>query len=590
MKKYYIELMDKVLSAYAEEDIIEYFERVKRDGLKEHGFPRLTACIGILISKGRRAELLPLFCDMMELCCSEIPRVKAANDFSVREIVCALYEVERAGAVPREMLDRWRDGLSKIVPEECYTVYATDESSAVRNWALFTGVSEYFRLRYLGLPISEFVEIQIGSQMKWIDEMGMYQDYDVIHNPTMYDAVSRMLFSLLLRGGYRGRYYDTVSEFLHRGAVCSLKMQSALGELPFGGRSNQFLHNEATVAAVFEFEATRLREKEDGAFALEFDKARAAAIKNIEEYLNCKPISHVKNRFAISSGFGCEGYAYFDKYMVTAASNLYAAYCLCDGVGEVRSESLSEGAYSFKTTEHFHKVFLRAGEYSAEFDLNADLRYDASGLGRFCRLGAPSVIAMNLPCPREHKFKVDISEKAPLSICPGTRAGGEWHFATDTEHRLVSLFDSECGSSARNFTAADSFDEKSREGEKIFAAQSSFAKGDYAAAELSAVLSGEEIRTEYLLSGEGLSLTVFGKEAALMLPAFHFNGAEYSEILNTGSTLCVKFGGWECVYEVDGEIFDLGQFSANRNGHYKGFAAYGGGDILRVKIKIEKQK
>ncbi len=61
MKDRYIKLMAKTLAAYSDAHIDEYFERVRREGLTEHGFPRLTANLGILIAHGYRTELLPLF-------------------------------------------------------------------------------------------------------------------------------------------------------------------------------------------------------------------------------------------------------------------------------------------------------------------------------------------------------------------------------------------------------------------------------------------------------------------------------------------------------------------------------------------------
>ena len=61
MNKRYLDLMEKTLTAYSDEHIINYFGRVRSEGLTEHGFPRLTANIGILIANGRRHDLLPIF-------------------------------------------------------------------------------------------------------------------------------------------------------------------------------------------------------------------------------------------------------------------------------------------------------------------------------------------------------------------------------------------------------------------------------------------------------------------------------------------------------------------------------------------------
>ena len=80
MDKRYLDLMEKALSAYTDEHILHYFNETKKSGLTEHGFPRLTANIGILVANGRREDLLPIFQEMMEFCCKNIPTVKAAND------------------------------------------------------------------------------------------------------------------------------------------------------------------------------------------------------------------------------------------------------------------------------------------------------------------------------------------------------------------------------------------------------------------------------------------------------------------------------------------------------------------------------
>ncbi|MBQ6596267.1 MAG: hypothetical protein IJH79_01830, partial [Lentisphaeria bacterium] len=71
-KERYIDIMEKVLSAYTTEHIDRYYNDVKTGGLKEHGFPRLTADIGILIAHGRRTDLKERLAQMMDLCCDEM--------------------------------------------------------------------------------------------------------------------------------------------------------------------------------------------------------------------------------------------------------------------------------------------------------------------------------------------------------------------------------------------------------------------------------------------------------------------------------------------------------------------------------------
>ena len=116
MKERYLDLMEKALSAYTDAHIQRYFDDVKTNGLKEHGFPRLTANIGILIAHGRRTDLLPMFIEMMSVCCKMFlrPYVKAANEFSVREVLCCIAEVEAAGVVDGEIISAWKADLAAI--------------------------------------------------------------------------------------------------------------------------------------------------------------------------------------------------------------------------------------------------------------------------------------------------------------------------------------------------------------------------------------------------------------------------------------------------------------------------------------------
>ena len=88
MKDRYLRIMARSLSAYPAPHIRRYLDEVKENGLIEHGFPRLTANISILLSLGVRTDLAPLFCEMLDLCCEQIPRVKAANRNGHYRVFC----------------------------------------------------------------------------------------------------------------------------------------------------------------------------------------------------------------------------------------------------------------------------------------------------------------------------------------------------------------------------------------------------------------------------------------------------------------------------------------------------------------------
>jgi len=558
LKDRYIELMERVLSAYSDAHIQRYFDDVKQNGLTEHGFPRLTANIGILIAHGRRSDLLPIFLEMMEFCCKTISKVKAANDFSVREIICCLWEIEKSGVVDCKTTERWRAYLRKIEPTICYTKYATSTTDTVRNWALFSAVSEYFRLKAGLCDTMEFIELQLAQQLQWFDENGMYMDKldSQNHHPIVYDIVPRGLMVLLLNQGYCGKHYDAIDAILKKSALLTLKMQSPTGEIPFGGRSNQFLHNEAWLCILFEFEARRYAKMGDDQMAARFKAATLKALSAVEAWLEKEPIRHIKNRFPTETKYGCEGYAYFDKYMITAASFLYAAYTICDDTIPA-DECAEENASVFATSAHFHKLFLKNGGYGVEFDLDADTHYDANGLGRVHRAGAPSAICLSCPCPKNPSYVVDIDTPQAFSVCAAIKTKDGWKLAAGDEVTFEMLEAKIAGEHARAIL------------------KTTFPTGIC-------------VCERYEVGATGVTVAIEGDgEIAFALPTFAYDGEKRSVILQEEKTLTIVYEGWRCRYTTDGEIANLGKIAANRNGHYYMYLATGR-NRLGVNIRIEK--
>ncbi len=548
MREKYLELMKKALSAYSDEHIREYFERVKTEGLTEHGFPRLTVNLGVLIAHGYRQDLAPLFTEMMDLCCEQIPKVKAANDFSVREIVFCLLELERLGKFLSD-IERWKALLGAIVPENCYDKFATDADDVIGNWALFSALSEFARMKLTGCDSEDFLELQLENQLQRFDENGMYMDNlkEDNHQPIVYDLVPRYLLTLLLHFGYRGKFYGQIDAMLKSTALMTLKMQSLTGEIAFGGRRNQFVHNEGMLAIIFEYEANRYARLGDLETASRFKAATARALEVTEYWLGKEPIRHIKNRFPTETRYGCEKYAYFDKYMITAASHLFSAYMICDdGIG---AAEFDDSDACFMTSGHFHKLFMRSGGYFLEFDTDGDPHYDASGLGRVHRHGAPSPICLSLPCPGKPKYSVCADEQTPASLCPGKMIDGEPVFACDTYEKI-----------------------------KVVHHSSNSATLGYPLG----------LRADYNIDTDGVRVTVYSEGKILhMLPAFAFDGENERVTSLENNVLRIEYDGYVCRYTASGTIKELGKTARNRNGFYRLYYAEGV-DNLTVKIEIIK--
>ena len=560
MKKSFLDLMEKTLSAYSKEQIISYFNNVKQNGLKEHGFPRLTCNIGILIKNGRCKELLPHFIEMMDFCCQNIPLVKAANDFSVREIVCCLQELEVCPLIEKEKLNKWKENISKINPKTCYSVYATSESDLVHNWALFTAVSEYFRLTAgLGGDM-DFIELQLASQMKRLDKNGMYIDWELNANnqAMVYDLVPRMLFCLLLKRGYRGKYFTQIDNALKKAGLATLKMQSVSGEIPFGGRSNMFLHNEATLSCVLEYEAERYYLLGNFSLAGKFKSASNLAFNSIKYWLNKPLITHVKNNFDLNTLFGCEDYAYFDKYMITLSSFIYASSLLCNNkIKPIKDNYLS----LFTTSKSFNKTFAKVGGYFVQINTNGDNCYDSSGIGRIHKKGAPPIICLSMPFVEHPHYVTEQNYIGhSFSICP---------VIINSENNL------EFGST---LNVAYKLKEKVIKPNSILL-------------NYNCVFSGK-IKGQLILkiSKNGVSLKAKSKtenNIGIAFAAFKFDGKNYSEIKQDNKSLSVSYQGYICNYS--GNIVCLNKELQNRNGIYLAYMSKGN-KTAKLNVKIKKVK
>ena len=546
----YLDLVEAAVSAYPDEHIEEYIADAERNGVHEHGFPRLASNLGVLLANGRIPAKRETFRRMMTLSCMNAAKgrmKREGNEFSVKELVAALLAVEKAGLFEKSVTDAWRADLAKVDAARCYTCLPPVGKDRAYNWCVFGCASEQARIAAGLGGDSAHVEKYVADQLRWFDANGMYRDPN---QPAVYDLVTRLQFMLLLHYGYDGPSRAKLEELLDRAAEPTLEMISASGEIPYGGRSNQFLHNNTFYAAVCEWYAARAWRRGDKALSARFRRAAREAVDSINGWLAVKPMRHVKNFYPRGTGkrgtgIGCEGYAYFDKYLVTMGSWAILAHTFADDSatdGLERFAAEPRTPFSFETTPDFHFVFLGAGDYSAQFDYNSDEHYDCDGLGRIQRRGAPSTICISTPCAKKPNYKTELPNAGALAIVP---TGGE---------PLVPAGNGHDATSAWACWKAGDMDWRCR------------------------------------LAADGLSSTLSGPgKVALKLPAFAFDGERETEIVTGPRTLVVRYRGWECRYETDGEIADAGMVCCNRNGRYRTFEARGE-KTLAVKVTIEPEK
>ncbi|MBP5539295.1 MAG: hypothetical protein J6X69_05655 [Bacteroidales bacterium] len=540
-KDFYIDVMEKSVAAYDSLAVLAYIAEVEKDGIQEHGFARLTANIGILLSQGRIPQKRDLFVRMMDLCISQIPVALArnggkstGNDFSVKEICCCLSELEKNKTFDSERINKWKEGLKGMKAEDIYTVQPSVPSKKAHNWCIYGSASECARLMAGIGGNRAYADKYFADQLRYFDENGMYKDP---HQPIVYDIVTRLQLMAALDFGYDGPVREDIEKQLFKSALPTLWMQSSTGEIPYGGRSNQFLHNDSFYAAVFEYYASWMQRRGDASLASRFKAAAVRARASLAYWLSQNPVRHIKNHYPTDSGYGCEKYAYFNKYMVTTGSWAYLAWRFADD-GIVPSSS-PEAPVTFVTSDDFHQIVMNAGDYTVQFDVCANGGYDSNGIGRIQKRGAPSVIALASPCPAasKPKYKLELKNPGPLALSPS------WD-------RYVL--------------------EKSGPGY----------------VELSDGGSGRWLSK---LSKNGLVMT-FRQEGpvTVSVPIFAFDGEQSTDIHFWGKTIEVNYGGWCCRYTTNGRFVDTGLLYANRNGHFRRFDAVGDKQ-LRLECRISKR-
>lgn len=563
MKERYLDIMETAVNVYTRPMIEDYIASVRKYGLAEHGFPRMAANIGVLLAHGRVPHLRDLFVQIMDLCCAEIPvayhkyhSATVGNEFSVREIVLCLLELEKAQLFPPEQLAQWKAAMSSFSPYDVYSAIASVPPAPIGNWAAFAGTSEQTRVHAGFAHTEAFIDNQVASQLFSFDENGMYRDP---HEPMVYDFVTRVQLAFALFMGYDGAHAQALRDLLLKASDHTPYLQSVTGEIAFGGRSNQMTGVEGHVAAMFEYEARLHKQRGDLRRAGACKRAAQLAVDAIFRALSTEHMYHVKNRYHHTSGFGCEGYAYFNKYMVTTATFAYLAYLFADDSIEPLPCIAETGRYVYSTSEHFHKTFLKFGDYRLEYDTNADFRYDCNGLGRIHKKDAPSTICLSVPAPpTPANYKVDIDNPGPMSICGGVIRDGKRIFACEKDARYVLR--------AQEVTDTHA------------AAHWSITLPDGTALEESSTVREDGVTLRY--AGEG--------EIAAMLPAFVWDGYEKPLVSCDGCTACIRYFGWVCRYTCSVPLTLTDALYANRNGHYRALEARAQGEIT-VHIAIEKE-
>lgn len=548
-KELYLDIMDLAFNAYPITQLAERTQKYESTSVDDiQAFSRITATLGQLIANGRRQEHFGLWQRMMDICLQDISKKTddIRLDFAVKELLLVFKAMKPY--VAEEKIKFWLGELGKINPDINYS--ATLEKFGVdglHNINIFNMVGEFLRESEGLTDTKKYFAKHWPIQLCKFDENGMYMDPD---NPILYDIVTRMQIELLLFFGYDGEFSKALDERLEQSAFYTLFMQSSNFEIPYGGRSNQFLFNDACIAAHCEYEARRYKARGDLKIAGMFKRCAHFSMKAVLRWLNeVEPPKHIKNFFPIESKHGEEVYAYYDKYMITLAANTYYAYLFADDSIEEFICPSEAGGYVFETSNAFHKIFANCMGNFIEIDTMGDHHYDSTGLGRYHKAGIPSELALSMPLTATPRYTVlDGFLKENMSICPGWDDGnGGIQYLCDLSEEL----------------------EVSLEIIKVDRQQVSFIV-TYTG---NAIMGCKGIKEQYTLDHDGVAIKCqlvqpCGSDIYYRVPVFYTNGKDVSSIDRNRNELEVTFNHFQYIMKTNGSIKMNEDKYTNRNGAY----------------------
>ncbi len=548
---------------------------------------RVLSCLGGLIANGRQSELGHLWTRLMDEACEEAVRQQGelTADFAVKELMTAFRAMRPFSG--EEACGRWRTLLGRIDPGVHYacTLDREADERKLHNINVYNMVGEQLRAAE-GLTCPEdYFARHWPIQLRRFDANGMYADPGA---PMLYDLTVRAQIGLMLNAGYDGPFRAELDDLLRTGGLMSLFMQSASGQIPYGGRSAQFNFGEALHAAVCEYEASRYARLGDLRAAGAFKRSARLAIRSIERWLRPEDGGlprHLKNAYPLLSEYGAEPYGYYRKYMITLGSFAYLAWLAADDSIAEEACPAEIGGYALRTSELFGQLFANAAGRSIQLDLRGSQGYDPIGLGRYHRSGMPEELSLSVPCVRDPAYRLpEGAASADVCIGPG------WTTADGTRRSLAEI--------SGGLNAEVEVEREAPDGVEL--------RIVYDGPALSGVGRLEE---RYALSERGLEICcrllpeaepaaraekakTEGGAAALdyRVPLLSDNGRGRSEIAIEARGACVRVGPYWYRVETDGiASSELAEAYGNRSGVYRVVCFAARGQEIRLKLDVGRE-
>jgi hypothetical protein len=379
---------------------------------------RFVGALGGCIWGGRCEDLVDACCLSMDYCCDQMAGINEPEgglrglEFYTKEIMYAYFGLQ--AKIDQQRHQRWAELMGSYDPWARYPSWVDWRDG---NFPIYALCGEQLKTHAGLADSSDAIDAVLDNQFKLISPYGMYRDP---FDPFTYDLTVRQQIGMLPRFGYTGRHAQWIDEATRRGALTQLLWTSVTGQMPYGGRSNQYHIMEAMAACICEMEAHRYA-GERPTYAGAFKRAAHMAVQSIMPWImDYEPAYVLKNRFNRDLMHGdtrADGSPYA-AYALLIASILGTAYQMADESIPEGPMPADRGGYVMQLWPSFHRTFATCGPYHIEIDNSGQPTHDATGLGRFHKRGIRPETALSMSIPAEPSVNLAI-EASPIHVAIG---------------------------------------------------------------------------------------------------------------------------------------------------------------------------
>lgn len=568
-RKDYLDVIELVVDAYGT-DLLESQLELP-DNIYHFTAFRTSVMLAYLIESGRRPELLDLWTRVTEksVRALENSRNSNYNDLTLEEL-CISFLLMKEHVRPD-----WLEVLRNTKPETHYSYLTKD---VMNNMVVYGCVGMYLREKLTGESCEEHFDKVMPWVMEYIDENGMFDDND---HALLYDLTTRVRLEQLLWFGYDGKWETQIGEALTKAGEMTLKMQSAAFQIPYGGRSNQFLHNEALQTSLCEYEAVRCKARGDMEKAEIYKRAGHLSFRTLSRYLDLPGgAKHIRNLFPQDCVYGIDHYGTFPRYMNALATFIACGYLAADDTIGERSCPAELGGYAISTAPGLGKVFGAVKGQSIEYAILADPHHEAPGLGRYHAAGVPAELGLTMPFTATPSYMLS-QTRIPFDVIGPNPVINEFaELLTDhVPSRMLAISPGYVGADGKETLMCENQTPRNVE---------ILEQSEYQVC-LRATWDG--MVETIVLNENGLQLTCESSlgNALWAVPLLADNGAEQTAILCDENTVQVRLGKAAYLMWTDDQLQLTHERIGNRNGIYRIAYARSDSPSCTVHLKLTTQ-